>query len=211
MRLHRISMVATLACLLLAGAPSPTQAATPQVTVSKRAASLPGTRYRWIEMPAQREEEQAPQVRDARFRADVQAALDKALQAKGYRLAAAGDKPDFIVGYRIGVRRVEETTAHDLTGGGEATPQATLRCSMGDCSQIAEAGPEGAPVVKLETTQHTEGGLLVEVLEPGTIRVLWRALNRGTVAPGKVTPARLEKVANATLKTLPAAPKAATP
>lgn len=213
MRLFPVSIAAVLVAVIgLASAPPAADAAaSTQVTVSKRAASLPGARYRWIEMPAQRAEEQAAQVRDAHFRADVQAALDKALQAKGYRLAEAGAKPDFIVGYRIGARRVEETTAHDLPGGGEATPQATLRCSMGDCSQVAEAGPEGAPVVKLETTHSTEGGLLVEVLEPGTIRVLWRALNRGTVAPGKVTPARLEKVASATLKSLPAAPKTASP
>jgi hypothetical protein len=60
-------------------------------------------------------------------------------------------------------------------------------------------------VVKLESAMRTEGGLLVEVIEPGTIRVLWRALNRGTVKPGKVTPTRLEKVANDTLRSLPAA------
>ena len=50
--------------------------------------------------------------------------------------------------------------------------------------------------------------LLVEVLEPGTVRVLWRALNRGTVATGTVTPSRLDRVARDTLESLPAAPPA---
>jgi hypothetical protein len=210
MRLFRVLLVACIVCVFGA-LPAAQAGSSSQVTVSKRAASLPGPRYRWIDMPAQRAEEQAAPVRDAHFRAELQAALDKALHAKGYRLAEAGAKPDFIVGYRVGVRRLEETTVHDLPGGSEATPQATIRCSMGDCSQIAEMGPEGAPVVKLESAMRTEGGLLVEVIEPGTIRVLWRALNRGTVKPGKVTPTRLEKVANDTLRSLPAAPKAASP
>jgi hypothetical protein len=202
----RLLVAPTVACVLLLLAAAPMQARpASQVTVSKRAASLPGARYRWMEMPAQRAEEQAAQVRDARFRADLQAALDTALQAKGYRLAEPGSTADVVVGYRVGVRHAEQTIAHDLPAGAD-TPQAAIRCGMGDCSQIAEMGPEGAPVVKLETTTQTEGGLLVEVLEPGTIRVLWRALNRGTVKPGKVTRARLDKVARDTLKSLPAAP-----
>ena len=210
MRLHRVPVVAALACLLALTAAPPAKAATPQVTVSKRAASLPGPRYRWIDMPAQRAEERDARLQDTRFRDSLQAALDKALQAKGYRLAEAGARPDVIVGYRVGVRRVEETKVEEIPAG-DGTPLAAFQCSGGDCSQLAVMGSEGAPVMKMETEQRTEGGLLVEVLEPGTIRVLWRALNRGTVKPGKVTPARLEQVAAATLKSLPAAPKSAQP
>lgn len=211
MRLHRVPVLAALACLLaVAAAPPPTHAATPQVTVSKRAAALPGPRYRWIDMPAQRAEERDARLQDARFRAALQAALDRALQAKGYRLAEAGARPDVIVGYRVGVRRVEETKVEEIPAG-DGTPLAAFQCSGGDCSQLAVMGSEGAPVMKMDTEHRTEGGLLVEVLEPGTIRVLWRALNRGTVKAGKVTPARLEQVATATLKSLPAAPKSAQP
>jgi hypothetical protein len=49
---------------------------------------------------------------------------------------------------------------------------------------------------------------MIEVIEPRSIRVLWRALNRGTVQPGKVTAQRLEAVATETLARLPAAGKA---
>jgi len=209
MSLLRPALAAGLALLFAAGPSSSLHAApaTHQVTVSKPAASLPGPRYKWVAMPAQLAEEHAPQVQDARFRADLQAALDKALQAKGYRLAEAGTTPDVIVGYRVGVRGVEETTVEDIPAG-DGTPMAAFQCSGGDCSQVAVMGSQGAPVMKLETEHRTEGGLLVEVLEPGTIRVLWRALNRGTVAPGKMTSARLETIARDTLKSLPAAPKA---
>jgi hypothetical protein len=207
MRAPRVFLAAALACMAcLPGLPAVAQAGTPssQVTVSKRAASLPGSSYRWIEMPAQRAEEQDTHLRDARFRAELQAAFDKALLTKGYQPAKAGTHPDFLIGYRVGVRRVEETTVHDLPAG-DGTPLAAFQCSGGDCSQMAVMGSAGEPVMKLETAKRTEGGLLVEVIEPGTIRVLWRALNRGTVKPGKVTAARLQKVAADTLKSLPAA------
>jgi hypothetical protein len=205
MRLPRVFLVAFACFACVLGASSAVQAASSsQVTVSKRAASLPGTSYRWIEMPAQRAEEQDTHVRDARFRAELKAALDKALLTKGYQPAKAGTHPDFIIGYRVGVRRIEETTVHDLPAGG-GTPLAAFQCSGGDCSQMAVMGSAGEPVMKLESAKRSEGGLLVEVLEPGTIRVLWRALNRGTIKPGKITPARLDKVAAETLKSLPAA------
>lgn len=206
MTVLRHAFAAGLACVLCAAAPFQLlyAATATQVTVSKRAASLPGPRYQWVAMPTAMAEEQAPEVQDARFRAELQAALDKALQAKGYRRADTGTTPDVIVGYRVGVRQVEETTVEDMPGG-DGTPQAAFQCSGGDCSQVAVMGNEGTPVMKLDTEHRTEGGLLVEVLEPGTIRVLWRALNRGTVKRGKVTPARLETIARDTLKSLPAA------
>ena len=208
MRAARVVLALVLVAALPCGmAVSPARAATPtQVTVSKRAASLPGPRYRWLAMPAQREEERDARVQDTRFREALQASLDKALQAKGYRPAGAAETPDVVVGYRVGVREVEQTTVEDIPSGDD-TPLAAFQCSGGDCSQVAVMN-HGAPVTKLDTEHRTEGGLLVEVLEPGSIRVLWRALNRGTVAPGKVTPSRLDRVARDTLKSLPAAPAA---
>src|SRR6476469_9056352 len=143
MSLLRPAFVAGLALLFAAGPPSSLHAApATQVTVSKPTASLPGPRYKWVAMPAQRAEEHAPQVQDARFRAELQAALDKALQAKGYRLAEAGTKADVIVGYRVGVRRIEETTVEDIPAG-DGTPMAAFQCSGGDCSQVAVMGSEG--------------------------------------------------------------------
>lgn len=102
----------------------------------------------------------------------------------------------------MGVRDVEETTVRE--GASSPTPQAGIECGEGGCSQIVAIGNEGAPVLKLDTVERTEGGLLVEVLEPGTIRVLWRALNRGTVKPGGASRARLDAVAHDTLAQLPA-------
>jgi hypothetical protein len=185
------------------GGAAPAVAAKPQVTVSKPAAALPGPRYTWVEMPKVQAAESDTRVSDAQFRSRLQAALDKALQAKGYRPVEAGAKADFIVGYRVGVRDVAETTVHDM--GGTSTPLSAVECGGGGCSQLATLGNDGVPVMKVDTKTHTEGGLMVEVIEPGTIRVLWRATSRGTVKSGKATQGRLDAVAADTLAQLPAA------
>lgn len=181
----------------------PVAAAEPQVTVLKAVTTLPGPRYTWVEMPQVQAVETDPRVQDAQFRARLQAALDKALQAKGYRRAEQGERADFVVGYRVGVRDVEETTVRESTP--SPTPQTGIQCGSGGCSQIVSIGNEGTPVVKFDTVSRTEGGLLIEVLEPGTIRVLWRALNRGTVKRDKASQDRLDGVARDTLAQLPAA------
>ena len=56
-----------------------------QVEVSKGATSLPGPTYAWVPMPARLEAELDQRAQDPAFRTRLQASLDKALQAKGYR------------------------------------------------------------------------------------------------------------------------------
>jgi hypothetical protein len=199
----RILAACCLAVSLLVWPGVPAHAAQPRVTVSKSAASLPGPVYSWFPMPKVLPIESDPRVADAKFRGQLQAALDKALQAKGYRLAAAGAKPDFIMAYRVGVRDVTQTTVDESAG--SSAPQSTVQCGSEGCSQIVISGNNGAPQLKVESESSVEGGLLIEALEPGTVRVLWRALNRGTVKPGALSQERLDTVARSTLAQLPAA------
>jgi len=201
--LSRIVAVCCLAVSLVVLASVPSSAAEPKVTVSKSAASLPGPLYGWFPMPKVLPGESDPRVMDAKFRGQLQAALDKALQAKGYRPAAAGAKPDFVMAYRVGVRDVTQTTVHEHAG--SSAPQSTVQCGSEGCSQIVVSGNNGAPELKVESESSVEGGLLIEVLEPGSVRVLWRALNRGTVKPGSISQSRLDTVARSTLAQLPAA------
>ena len=190
-----------MALLLCANLPS--RAGEPQVEVSKRAASLPGPHYKWFPMPKVLPGESDPRVLDATFRTQLQSAFDKALAAKGYRPAAAGAKPDFVIAYRVGVRNVTQTTVQDEPG--SSLPQSSIQCGLDGCSQIVTTSDSGAQELKLDTKTSTEGGLLLEVLEPGSVRVLWRALNRGTVKPGAISQKRLDAVASNTLANLPAA------
>jgi hypothetical protein len=204
---HSLALLATACCIaaLAFGNATPAHAAKATVTVSKPATSLPGPTYTWVAAQQKLEVEADARVQDAQFRAQLQSALDKALQAKGYRPAPAGARPDFVLAYRIGVRDLEEATLKQQPA--PETNRGAVRCTREGCSQIVSLDGTGDLVPKLETKKLTEGGLLIEVLEPGSINVLWRALNRGTIKPGKVSRKRLEAVATETLARLPAAGK----
>ncbi|MET0583060.1 MAG: DUF4136 domain-containing protein [Pseudoxanthomonas sp.] len=171
-----------------------------QVTVSKPAASLPGPTYTWVAMPQVKEVEKDARLQDPQLRARLQAALDKALQAKGYRPAADPAKADFIVAYRVGVRESQQAT---LQGDQGATPLSVLACDWDTCSQLVVMN-DSTPTMKVVTTEQAEGGLLIEVIEPRTVRVLWRALNRGEVKRGDGQQAALDAIAANTLARLPA-------
>ena len=137
-------MLATSAGVLL---PATAIAAPPQVTVLKPAAALPGTRYAWVPMPAPLAVEADPRVQDPQFRARLQAAWDKALQAKGYQPASALAKADFFIAYRVGVRDLEQTLVDDA-GSSPATSQATFECSGAGCSQLVTRGAGGTPLAR---------------------------------------------------------------
>ena len=171
-----------------------------EVTVSKRAASLPGPTYTWAAMPQMKEVEKDARLQDPQLRARLQAALDKALKAKGYRVADDPTKADFIIAYRVGVREVQQAT---LQGDQGATPLTVLACDWDTCSQLVVMN-DSTPTMKVVTTDQAEGGLMIEVIEPRTIRVLWRALNRGTVKRGDGAQAPLDAIAANTLAQLPA-------
>ncbi|WP_162454719.1 DUF4136 domain-containing protein [Pseudoxanthomonas kalamensis] len=177
----------------------------PEVKVVKPAGTLPGPGYAWLEMPPQQVAEQDARVNDPQFRARLQAALDKALQAKGYQPAAAGSA-DFIIAYRVGVRDVQDAQAvgSDVVAG---TPQAAVKCTSGGCSQIVAEAEDGQPLLKVVSHDYVQGGLLVEVLEPRSVRLLWSASNTGMVMQGDGSQERLDRIAASTLKSLPAAPK----
>ncbi|WP_162434036.1 DUF4136 domain-containing protein [Pseudoxanthomonas koreensis] len=173
------------------------------VTVTTQASVLPGQGYAWVPLP---EPTTAPErdarVRDEQFRADLQAALDRALQAKGYRPVDRADAA-FLVANRVGVRDVRETQPVRAEPAG-TTPMSAIKCTGGNCSQLVVSNDSGEPVLRYRTTERTEGGLMIEVIEPRSIRVVWSALNTGTIRPGEWTQARLDAVAAQTLSDLPA-------
>jgi hypothetical protein len=154
-------------------------------------------------MPAQLAVEFDKRVQDPKLRARLQAALDKALQDKGYRRVDSTQQADIFVAYRVGVRDVQQATVRDT--GLQSARETAVGCGGGGCSQIVTQGPNGVPTIKIDTVDFVEGGLLFEVLEPGQIRVLWRALYRGSVRAKGAAPINLDGVASKTLAALPKA------
>ena len=175
---------------------------TSQVTVKMPASAMPGKRFAFVPVPATTAPEKDARVQDAQFRARLQEALSRALKAKGYTRVEQLGQADFLVAWRVGVRDLRDVVPVRAEPGG-ATPQAEVRCSGDGCSQVVSRGDDGSPVVRYAKSDRVEGGLLVEALEPKSIRVVWRAVNTGTVT-GKGEQARLDAIAKQTVAQLPA-------
>ena len=62
------------------------------------------------------------------------------------------------------------------------------------------------PTFKVHTVDTVEGGLQVEVIQPSDIRVLWRALYRGSMKAKDTGHVNLDAIATQTLASLPRAP-----
>ena len=198
--------VAWIACVLSLvfaanAAAAPVPLSKREATVSKSATSLPGPTYRWVAMPEQKDVQKDARVRDPELVARLKKALDKAMKAKGYRLAEDPAQADFIMAYGVGVRDVQQTT---VKGDNGATPLSVLACDWDDCSQLVIMN-DSAPQQKVKTIDSAEGGLMIEVIEPRTVRVLWRALNQGAVKRGDGSQKTLDEIAAHTLARLPAA------
>lgn len=177
-----------------------------QVDVSKGATSLPGPTYAWVPMPARLEAELDQRAQDPAFRTRLQASLDKALQAKGYRRIEDVRKADLAVAYRVGVRDVQQTSVTERAAQGGSLRESAVECGPGGCSQIVSQGAGGVPTFKVHTVDTVEGGLQVEVIQPSDIRVLWRALYRGSMKAQDTGHVNLDAIATQTLASLPRAP-----
>lgn len=205
----RTLVLALACCSLFATLPSHAQSRkvlTAQVEVSKPAASLPGATYAWVPMPARLEAEFDQRAQDPALRARLQASLDKALQAKGYRRIDDVRKADLAVAYRLGVRDLQQADVKEIASQGGSVRETALACGPGGCSQIVTQGAGGVPTFKVHTVDTIEGGLQVEVIQPADIRVLWRALYRGSVKAKGAGKVDLDAVAAQTLASLPKAP-----
>ncbi|HEY0503388.1 MAG TPA: DUF4136 domain-containing protein [Lysobacter sp.] len=203
---HAIALVLACLAIIVATGPADAQARTPngQVDVSLRAASLPGPTYAWVPMPARIAAESDPRVQDPQTRARLQAALDAALQAKGYRRVDDVRQADIAVAYRAGVRDVQQATVRDDSL--ESAREAAVECRAGGCSQIVVKGDNGVPTIRVDQVDVVEGGLMVEVIQPSDIRVLWRALYRGSLPAKDAGAVNLDAIAKRTLADLPKAP-----
>lgn len=199
--------LALACCVTLMSAPCLAQTRTvtaAHVDVSKAATALPGPTYAWVPMPGQMQAEFDRRVQDPKLRTQLQTALDRALQAKGYRRTDDLRQADIAVAYRVGVRDVQQTQVRE--SGLASARETAVECHSDGCSQIVTQGANGVPTIKVDTIDTVEGGLMIEVLQPADIRVLWRALYRGSVRAKDTRPVDLDAVAKRTLADLPRAP-----
>ena len=99
--------------------------------------------------------------------ARVRAAVDRVLASKGYQTAAAGTTPNFLVGYHVAVR---QKTAVQTTGQ-----------PMNMWYGYGAGGWGGWPETYVH--EYEEGVLLIDVIDPTTMKLLWRGTGTGVVHP----------------------------
>lgn len=167
------------------------------------AASLPGATYAWVPMPPRLPAESDPRVQDPQLRARLQASLDRALRAKGYQRIDNLRQADIAVAYRVGVRDTQQTSVRET--GLQTASESAVECRSDGCSQIVVEGTNGAPTIKVDSVDLVEGGLMIEVIQPSDLRVLWRALYRGSVRAKDAGSVNLDAIATRTLDELPRA------
>lgn len=107
----------------------------------------------------------------------VRAAIDRVLASKGYRAAATGTTPDFLVGYHAVVRR--------------KTSSQTINRWYG----YRAGGWRGGP----QTTAHDydQGTLLIDIIDPATMQLLWRGTGTGAVEPQASPETREQRINDA--------------
>lgn len=104
----------------------------------------------------------------------VRAAIDRVLVSKGYAKAIPGTPPDFLVGYHAVVRQKTSVqtinTWYGYRVGGWGWPQTTVY-------------------------DYDEGTLLIDVIDPATMKLLWRGTGTGVVDP-QASPEKRERRIN---------------
>ena len=93
----------------------------------------------------------------------VRAAVDRVLAAKGYRTAAPGSTAGFLVGYHAVVR--------------QRTSVQTINSWYG----YRVGGWRGGPPTYAH--DYEEGTLLIDVIDPATMKLLWRGSGTAVVDP----------------------------
>jgi|SRR6185369_5646663 len=179
-----MSMFKTMAAsaILIAAAATAVEAKV-SVIQSASTALAPGSSFAW-----------APSVGVAYGRTDpaltneiaadrLQMATASALVSKGYRQVGSPREADLLVAYKV-----------VLLPGREARLSGSGGCRFGFCR---------APSYSLDTSQYTEGTLVLDLTERQTGRLVWRATSEKRVSGKDASPEKLSALLREMTKSLP--------
>ena len=129
----------------------------------------------------------------------LQRAIDEQMQAKGWKLADSGSA-NFYVHYHVGVKdQTQLVTDPPL-------PPAGFTCGMYRCFGGAYSwGYWGPPEVTTREVVYREGGLMVDLEQASSGKLVWRGSWKDEVSGKPPTDERVKEVVTATMKDLPAA------
>jgi hypothetical protein len=135
--------------------------------------------YAWRDAPPQGPID--PRINSTMLGQRVRATVDRELGKKGYRLASAGERPDFLVGYHAVLKRKVDVR------------------TLGGWYGYRGGGPRMTGMVPYE---YDEGTLLIDVIAPDTKDLLWRGSATAVVDPGANAERREARIDDAVTQVL---------
>ena len=135
--------------------------------------------YAWRTAPQQGPGD--PRLDNSLLDARVKHAVDRELEAKGYRKVSPEERADFLVGYHVVLqRKVDVQTVGTWYGYRGA----------------------GLRIPETRTYQYEQGTLLLDVVDPTTTNLIWRGTATAVVDPDVSTEKRERRIAEAVAKVL---------
>jgi hypothetical protein len=129
----------------------------------------------------------------------LQRAIDAQMQAKGWKLADSGSA-NFYVHYHVGVKDQTQLVTD------APPPPAGLMCGAYRCYPGAFSwGYWGPPEITTREVVYREGGLMVDLEQASTGKLVWRGSWKDEISGQPPTDERVKEVVTATMKGLPAA------
>lgn len=174
----RIAVLALAAGLLAACATGGPRVST---LVEPDFAPRAGATYAWQPVQRTRPEELDPRVDNDIVRGRIERGLERAFEARGWRRADAVGA-DYLLSFRVGVRDARETRTE--TREPNPFPATRIVCGVRGCVPISVWGWYGPPVTTTRTIEYVEGGVMVDLVERATGRLVWRS----TIADRLVRP-----------------------
>jgi len=112
-----------------------------------------------------------PRIDDAVLDQRLRSAIERVLAKKGFRPAAEGKKPDFLVGYYVALHQETRTrTSNQLFGSdGQASPRP-------------------------DTYPYEEGTLQIDIVNTANSKLLWRGAGIGVVDPSASPDTRKKRI-----------------
>ncbi|MFN7552523.1 MAG: DUF4136 domain-containing protein [Pseudomonadota bacterium] len=177
-RPFQIATLTALALLLVACASTgPTVSSIAEPDFAPRA----GATYAWQPVQRTRPEEIDPRVDNDIVRGRIERGLHRAFDAKGWRSADAAGA-DYLLSFRVGVRDRSETRTELRDP--NPFPDTRIVCGRRGCMPISVWGWYGPPVATTRTIEYVEGGVMIDLVERATGRLVWRS----TIADRLVRP-----------------------
>lgn len=181
--MKKLNLLAVAAALASVVCTVPTQAKV-NVIQSSSPVLARGATFAWAPVPAVGYGVADPDVANQITAERLRAATESTLAAKGYRQVANPAEADLLVAYTIVMLPEQDAR---LNSNGAGCPPACIAPSS----------------YSLDTRLHTQGTLVLDLVERRTGRLVWRATSKKRVTGKDASEKKLASVLNAMTKALP--------